>query len=1193
MSALPVLARILSERRMLNTRIGTLAMTVAAVDDVFGYVLLAVTLAILRSNDSLGVLWTVLLAIAELVFMWIVVRPLIRFLVKRDQGHSHLSADTFLFLSIVLIACSYLAELIGLSSLIGAFQVGLLIPRTSQLSVHLSEKIEYFVVTILMPIFFVGSGLRTQFGLINDGTAVGMCILVIAVATLSKIVGIMFPFWFMRLWNPLKLPQLPTRVTAIMGVLMSCKGLIALIVVNFGLTYEIITDRFFAILVLMVLVTTIMTVPLMQCVDPPSRQKQTAALAAAFDNPPPASADYEANEAHATGPAPRSPSKAALVAEDGDHSSAADGIRHRAGTHKPSMSSITIETQSLDGSGKAAGAGEAPLSASSAAAAAASLLSRYDEQATLSAGKGLQLLQMLAEADAAAAAESSSSHAVPVRGQSGIHLNMSANATHDPRQFAIELIAAAAAATRQPIPSVARQLMATIQEADEEAANAPAGLSPLPQGLITVAASAGAQPAGSAQGAPDLFVLKEVSADPSAADESSASGSPSSKPLGLIGRIKSMAFSRTRSTSQAVSAIPILEGMSLPALAMNPSTAMPEDIQHADELQADLHAKGSAPSSPSVRGLSARSRAGTFAPSSTASGPKEETAADVAIEPLVLPPMAAARTSSAGHFHGAHPSRPLRSHYRKPFNIVLAVGAETQVAAGLVSITNMFPPTLSPSDGQNGDQSGLNDNTHAILAASAIMLDPEVSSLLEAAGTSSHEVIQSIVDAAGEHPEVIRRSASNASDAPSATVPLTRSTSNEAQGQPLLKSLGLRIPPPKVGYTQAKLFLSWVLDSMEMPSSYMNTCVSISDIRDVSLAGAMSRSRQQSNGITITTFPSTKPLEDSCDEAVQRRADVIVCSPKLVLQSSSLIPGLNRASTAVFSTPDAISAVLQRVYKTARPCRVALLFDYGSSFAMMRALVPVIDGSTSADSALWLLRRTDPDVEAVLLKIASETPAETGHRDSVAVAVDGDVATGAGATSVTSTGPVDTAIIRKHSSRAHRSREPSVATGTTAAVDSTVESELEESDTDSSGDEEERRESVTAAARRTRDEILKAREAMSPIAGRANTREIRGLVAQTSPAEAAIPAALDRAIRAAPYSYSVVVLGAGLFSGRAHHPRTESLSGASADATATTETEEIAVLTSSLMVCASAGIPALVVFDPSARQHHHHLSGSH
>ena len=187
-SALPVLARILSERRMLQSRLGGLSMTIAAVDDVMAWCLLAIVIAIVRANSQLEILWVLLLTVSEVLVMWcvrgagagrvcarnttrrrpglphrpplpyrprrFVVRPLIALLVRRGQAFSHLSADVFLLLCLILIACCWFTEVIGLSSLIGAFQVGLIIPRNSHLSESLSEKFEYFTVGILMPLYF-------------------------------------------------------------------------------------------------------------------------------------------------------------------------------------------------------------------------------------------------------------------------------------------------------------------------------------------------------------------------------------------------------------------------------------------------------------------------------------------------------------------------------------------------------------------------------------------------------------------------------------------------------------------------------------------------------------------------------------------------------------------------------------------------------------------------------------------------------------------------------------------------------------------------------------------------------------------------------------------------------------------------------------------------------------------------------
>lgn len=274
LSALPVLARILSERRMLTTRLGGLSMTIAAVDDVIAWTLLAVVIAIVRAKSQLDILYVFLVTIAECLVVFYPIRRLVNYLVHRSKAMTHLSADTFLLLALILIAISWFTEVIGLSALIGSFQVGLIIPRNSNLSHSISEKMEYFVVSVLMPLYFCNSGLRTQFGLINDSTSVGYCVLLIFVATLTKIIGI---------WTPCVYLGIPKRISLVISILMSCKGLIALIVVNFGYDFGVITPKFFAILVLMVLVTTMQTVPLVDCVDPPSRAKQSAADVAAWD----------------------------------------------------------------------------------------------------------------------------------------------------------------------------------------------------------------------------------------------------------------------------------------------------------------------------------------------------------------------------------------------------------------------------------------------------------------------------------------------------------------------------------------------------------------------------------------------------------------------------------------------------------------------------------------------------------------------------------------------------------------------------------------------------------------------------------------------------------------------------------------------------------------------------------------------
>ena len=267
-SALPVLARILADRRMLTSRIGSLAMSVAAIDDVIAWVVIALMLALALAPDALSVLWALLLIVGMVLLLFCIVRPALAWWTRRhDAGHSAVSPETFFLVIILLLAVAWLAEVIGMSALIGAFLLGLVVPRASDLAHKLTEKFESLTVTFFLPLYFANSGLRTQFGLIDSGTAVGLCILFIVVATVSKLVGIFAPCWWLGV---------PTRFSLVLGILMTCKGLIALIVVNYGIAYNLISSRLFAILILMVLITTIQTVPLILCVDPPSRAALSA-----------------------------------------------------------------------------------------------------------------------------------------------------------------------------------------------------------------------------------------------------------------------------------------------------------------------------------------------------------------------------------------------------------------------------------------------------------------------------------------------------------------------------------------------------------------------------------------------------------------------------------------------------------------------------------------------------------------------------------------------------------------------------------------------------------------------------------------------------------------------------------------------------------------------------------------------------
>lgn len=165
-SALPVLARIMSEYNFLNTPLGVFTMTATTVDDMIAWPMLALAIALAGAKKTITILYILLLVVADVVLLFIVVRPafilVARFAAQRGTN------QTALFLSLLIMLClSFFCEISGLTYLVGAFQAGLVVPRTNGFATALAQKIEHVVVVIFMPLFFAFSGIRTQFAVLN------------------------------------------------------------------------------------------------------------------------------------------------------------------------------------------------------------------------------------------------------------------------------------------------------------------------------------------------------------------------------------------------------------------------------------------------------------------------------------------------------------------------------------------------------------------------------------------------------------------------------------------------------------------------------------------------------------------------------------------------------------------------------------------------------------------------------------------------------------------------------------------------------------------------------------------------------------------------------------------------------------------------------------------------------------------
>jgi Kef-type K+ transport system membrane component KefB len=257
-TAFPVLARILGDRRLTATPLGATALACAAADDATAWCLLAVVSGVASAQlGSAGI--TIALVVGYVLVMLLVVRPLATYLTKRADAAEGPVSPTMLALIFGLLMVSAVAtERIGIHALFGAFLFGALIPHDSRLAEQLRVRIEDLVAVLLLPIFFAFTGMRTRIGLVSSGADWLMCGAIIAVATLGKFGGTAIAA---------RAAGLTARDASSLGVLMNTRGLMELIVLNVGLDMGVLSPTLFAMLVLMALVTTFSTTPLLSLIQ--------------------------------------------------------------------------------------------------------------------------------------------------------------------------------------------------------------------------------------------------------------------------------------------------------------------------------------------------------------------------------------------------------------------------------------------------------------------------------------------------------------------------------------------------------------------------------------------------------------------------------------------------------------------------------------------------------------------------------------------------------------------------------------------------------------------------------------------------------------------------------------------------------------------------------------------------------------
>jgi Kef-type K+ transport system membrane component KefB/nucleotide-binding universal stress UspA family protein len=254
-TAFPVLARILTEKNLQSTKLGTLALTCAAVDDVTAWCLLALAISVTRTNSMVEALPVIARSLIYIAFVLLLVRPLLG---KIAQYYSHaakLGQSILALIYCCVLLSAVTTELIGIHLIFGAFLIGAVMPKATTLTKALAEKTEDFVLIVLLPIFFAYSGLKTQIGLLNSWLLWGLCGLVVVVAIAGKYIGT---------YISARVSGIEHRDASALGWLMNTRGLTELIVLNIGLSLGVITPLLFTMLVIMALVTTVMTSPLLE-----------------------------------------------------------------------------------------------------------------------------------------------------------------------------------------------------------------------------------------------------------------------------------------------------------------------------------------------------------------------------------------------------------------------------------------------------------------------------------------------------------------------------------------------------------------------------------------------------------------------------------------------------------------------------------------------------------------------------------------------------------------------------------------------------------------------------------------------------------------------------------------------------------------------------------------------------------------
>lgn len=271
-TAFPMLARIIFEQRLSGTPLGTLALICGAIDDALSWCILAIVLAMHRGTPATaatamvgGVLYT--------VFVLKVGRKALAVVGAKAERRHAVTAPVFSGVLALLMACAWFTDAIGIYAIFGSFVLGAAMP-SGFFADQLSARLTPLVTGLLLPLFFVYSGLNTEIGLVNSPKLWALTGGMLLLSILGKGVSCALVAW---------LRKVPLRESVALGSLMNARGLIELILLDIGLQAGIITPTLFTILVVVAIVTTLMATPIFELVYGRNRADDSAMAGAAVD----------------------------------------------------------------------------------------------------------------------------------------------------------------------------------------------------------------------------------------------------------------------------------------------------------------------------------------------------------------------------------------------------------------------------------------------------------------------------------------------------------------------------------------------------------------------------------------------------------------------------------------------------------------------------------------------------------------------------------------------------------------------------------------------------------------------------------------------------------------------------------------------------------------------------------------------